>query len=260
MRRETIFIVLLTALLMVPSMSWAKKAKTGEEDGNVFTDAIYGFTFEKNDTWKFKIDKEDPKKPRKYRFQLQKAVYQVPPDRQFSRNTWTAAYGGFFIDTTSLDLEQFKTLLIQENRKHKQKKSITKFAEIIRNGLFGGEKRITLGNLGPGLQLTFKEEYDVEIKDARGNYNIVTDFLMGDAYFTVTGGKVYLFFFTAERPDYRPFKLEIERMLESVAFPGKGNKEPSEADLPDSTSVGKSLKTKEAPAATDSTAKEGEKK
>jgi len=223
-------------LLCGSTIAWADKGKTGEEDGNVYADALYGFTFKKNDNWKFKIKKENPKKPEKYRFTMQKVVYQLPPERRFSRETWNVAYGGFFIDTTSLDLDGFKTLLIEENRKHKQKSAITKFAEIIRDGVFASEKRITFGNLAPGYLLTFKQEYDLQIKDVRDNYDIVTDHLMGDVYFTVYGGKVYLFFFTSERSEYRLCLEDIDEMLASITFPGQEDKKkPSPAGETDST-------------------------
>jgi len=229
-------LALSLVLLCGSTSAWAGKQKTGKEEGNVYSDALYGFTFEKNDNWKFKIKKEKPEKPENYRFTIQKVVYQLPPERRFSRETWNVAYGGFFVDTTSLDLDGFKTLLIEENRKHKQKGKFTKFAEIVRDGAFAAEKRITFGNLAPGYQLTYKQEFDLQIKDVRGNYDIVTDFLMGDIYFTVNGGKVYIFFFTSERSEYRLCLQDIGKMLPSITFPGQEDeKKPSTAADTDST-------------------------
>ena len=200
----------------------AGKVKTGAESGNVFTDARYEFTFEKSENWKFKIFDEDPKRPAGYRFRLQKAVYQVPAERQFARDTWTPACGGVFIDTTSMDLEQFKTMLATPDRKNKLRETIGRQAEIIRDGLVGDIKRTdALKKLGPAYQLTFKQEYSAQIKDVRGNYNIITDHLMGDMYVTINAGKAYVFFFTAERAEYRLAREEFERMLASLSFPGK---------------------------------------
>jgi|GEM_PF-3559385 len=236
MRRKSATVTLLAAILLTSTAAWAGKVKTGKADANVFTDARYGFTFEKNDNWKFKIPKEKPDRPSVYRFELQKSIYQLPHERRFAAETWTIAYGGFFIDTTSLNLEQFKSLLIKENRKHKQKKQLAEVAEIIRDGTCVGEKRYTLGNLGVGCQLTYKEEYDAQIKDYRGVYNIITDHLMGDLYFTVDAGKVSGFFFTAERTDYRICKAEIERMLATLKFPGREKKDSPAAAVKDSMS------------------------
>jgi hypothetical protein len=236
MWRKIGLIAISAALICSSSAARADKQKTGTEDGNLYTDALYGFTFEKNDNWKFNIKDEKPEKPEKFRFRIQEANYQLPPERRFSRETWNVAYGGFFVDTTSLDLDQFKELLVTENRKNKQKNAFTKFAEIVRNGMFVAERRFKFGNLGLGYQLTFKQEYDAQIKDVRGNYDIITDHLMGDVYFTIDAGHVYIFFFTAERAEYRLCKDEIEKMLDTLHFPGRDEEtKTTPADTADTT-------------------------
>jgi len=250
-RKLAVFAVLAT-LLIGAGGTWAKKIKTGQVKENVFTDTRYGFTFEKNDAWKFKTPKEKPDEPQLFRFELQKTSFQLPKERQFAPESWTAAYGGFFIDTTSLNLEQFKTLLTTENRKHKQKKKLAKYAEIIRDGIFVAEKRYTLGNLGEGHRLTFKEEYDAQIVDIKGDYNIITDFLMGEVYFTVKAGKVYGFFFTVERAEYRIVKSEIERMLTTLKFPDREKNKPLPTNPKDSTGTTQTVEPSAA-AAEDST-------
>ena len=237
MRKAATFILMLAILLLASSACWAKKTKTAETDGNLLTDNRYAYTFEKNDNWKFKTNKEKPDKPQFYRFEIQKKSVQMPIERRFSPETWTNAYGGFFVDTTSLNLEQFKALLIGDNPEHKQKKNIVKKAEIIATGEWVGEKHHKFGNLGPGYQLTFKEEYDVQVRDVKDNYNVITDYLMGDVYFAVDAGKVYGFFFTGERAEYRLCKIEIEQMLALLKFPGKDKPKQPPAPQNDSTTA-----------------------
>lgn len=222
MKKATVLVMALLTAFLFSLTAHAGKIKTGTEDGNVFTDARHGFTFQKNENWKFKFFDENPARPEGFRFRLQKAIYQVPAERQFARDTWTPAYGGFYIDTTSMDLEQFKTLLVTLDRKNKLRETVAKQAEIIREGLVADTKRTNvLGKLGSGYQITFKQEYAAQTKDVRGNYNVITDHLMGDLYLTIAAGKVYMFFFTAERAEYRLVKEEIERMLGSLDFPAK---------------------------------------
>lgn len=235
MRKSTTLIMLLAVLFLASSACGAKKAKTAECEGNVLTDNRYAFTFEKNDNWKFKTNKENPEKPEFFRFEIQKTNSQLPLERKFSPESWNIAYGGFFVDTTSLDLDQFKLLLAKQNRKNKQIKSIAKKAEIILTGEVVEERQLKFGNLGPGCDLTFKEEYDVQIRDVKDDYNIITDYLISDVYFAVHGGKVYGFFFTAERAEYRLCKIELEKMLAGLKFPKREKADNTPASESDST-------------------------
>lgn len=224
MRLKSAILAVLVLLLCGTTPALAKKTKTGEVDKNLYTDARYGFTIEKNDNWKFQIHKEKPDKPALFRFNMAKAIYQLPTRRQFSRGTWNVAFGGFFVDTTSLTIEQFKNLLVQEtkeNKKNKQRKEILNVAEIMYLGKFGTERRFIFPKLPRGYRLTYKQDLDIEITDARGGLSVLSEHLMGETYFTIDAGLVYLFFFFSERVEYRICKQDIERMLATLTFPEK---------------------------------------
>ncbi|MFC1476221.1 hypothetical protein ACFLQW_04395, partial [Candidatus Zixiibacteriota bacterium] len=75
----------------------------------------------------------------------------------------------------------------------------------------------------------------VQIRDVKDDYDVVTDYLIGDLYFTVYGGKIYGLFFTAERAEYRLCQIEIENMLATVKFPGQEKAKGSAVVQEDST-------------------------
>jgi len=218
MKRAACYLITVLCLCVVQN-AYAKKVKTGVDTDNLYADSRYGVTFEKNDSWKFKIKKEKEDKPEMIRTVLNKLVYKIPDERKFSPENWTAPYGGLLIDTTSLSLEQFKGILINTESKNKQRRAIAKIAEILNRGEFIGERRLQVGNLGLGCALTFKEEYKVQTRDFRDNYNVISDHVMGELYLTIQDNKFYVLFFTAERTEYRLAKEEIEKMLTTLKFP-----------------------------------------
>ncbi len=194
------------------------KEKTAEVDGEVLTDKIYEYTFTKNENWKFKVLKEEPEEPRFLRFEFTKAAYQMPPKRAFSPETWTVTFGGFFVDTTSLTAQQFADEVVQGEWNEDQRKAIAKKFDLLRDGELNEVLDVQIGALGMGLCMTYSEEYDVQIRDRLGDYDVITDRLIGDLYFTVFGGRVYGLYFVSERADYRLCRTDIRRMIDSISF------------------------------------------
>ncbi len=224
MRKSGIIWSLVLVLLLGSTALAAKKVKTGVVEGNTYTDSRYGFTITKNDNWKFKVEKEKPDEPKRVRVKLQKANYQLPMERKFDPSSWTVAYGGFWIDTTSRTTKEFAAMITDIDYKDKQKKELIKFADLINEGELGTEGKIEFGNLGPGFRLVYKQEYVAEITNLKRETDLVNDYLMGEVYGAVHAGHIYLLFFNAERADYRLCKREIETMLASVYFPAMDKK------------------------------------
>lgn len=220
MKKMWTIILSLALVIAVVSNSQAEKAKTADATDNLLTDNVYGYTFEKNDNWKFKTNNENSKNPEFFRFEIQKKNSQIPLERKFSPETWNTAYGSFFVDTTSLTLKQMSALFQEKNNKQRLIKNIGKKTDLINSGEFAEEKDRTFGKIGLGCVLTFKEAYDVQIRDVKDDYNIITDYLIGDVYFTIYGGKIFGFFFVAERAEYGVCKLELEKMIDTIALPG----------------------------------------
>jgi len=225
------FVVIVAAA----TISWAEKTKTANVVDNSLTDNQYGFVFEKNDNWKFQTADENPKKPEFFRFEIQKKNSQIPLERKYSPETWNPAYGAFFVDTTSLTLKQIKAMFTEKNAKYQPIKNIAKKTELIKQGLFVEEKDHAFGKLGMGCQLTFKEEYDVQIRDVKDDYDVITDYLIGDMYLTVCADKIFGFLFVAERAEYGVCRTEIEKMLETIAFRAAGDNSADSSG--DTTSV-----------------------
>jgi len=228
-----ISILALVVILLGCTTVHAGKVRTGKAKGNTFIDSRYGFTFQKNDDWGFRIPKEKSNEPAECRFELYKQSVKLLKRRivkRFRRGrvihsepldvfTSLSIKGGFFVDTTSLDINGFKWLLIKENRKHKQKLALAELAGFIRHNDCVEQRLIRLGNLGFGYRLSFRSAYSVNSAFSGRN---------GEVYFTVNAGKVYLFFFTFRDPYYyNTCRREIERMLGTLTFPGKQQELPA---------------------------------
>ncbi len=52
----------------------------------------------------------------------------------------------------------------------------------------------------------------------RDRYRILEEILLGDLYIVKNQGRVYVFYYRAERPNYRHVKVEIIKMLQSMVF------------------------------------------
>ncbi len=240
MFRMRVLLIGLSILCLGLATGAVAKERTADVEGEVLTDKVYGYTFTKNENWKFDIPKEKPEEPKFLRFEMAKAVFQIPADRAFSPETWTVTYGGFFVDTTSLTLKEFRDTVIRSEDKHKQRKMIAKRFDLMRNGELNEVLDVQFGAFGPAYCMTYSEEYDVQILDRAENYNVITDRLIGDLYFTVHGGHVYGLYFFSERADYRLCRTEVQRMIDSIALVETGEKADSasvesESDPADTT-------------------------
>lgn len=237
MKKMLAIVLALACVFAVKSNALAEKVETAKIVDNLLTDNMYGYTFEKNDNWKFKTNKDNPQKPEFFRFEIQKKNSQIPLERKYTPETWNAAYGGFFVDTTSLTLKQISALFIEKSNSHRLLKNIGKKTELIADGEFAEEKDRILGKIGPGCALTFKLEYDVQIRDVKDEYNVITDYLIGDVYLTVYGGKIFGFLFVAERSEYGVCKVELEKMIDTITLPGTFNAEAPPDSVHDSTTA-----------------------
>jgi len=103
--------------------------------------------------------------------------------------------------------------LIEENRDHKQKLAIAELAGFVRHDECVTQGIVKLGHVGYGYRLSFEPPFSAGSAALPEN---------GEVYFTVHEGKVYLFYFSF-RDAYYYYNCwrEIERMLDTMTFPGK---------------------------------------
>jgi len=204
------------------------RVETGEMAGNRFIDARHGFNFEKPHDWKLTVLKEAPVSPSPCRVELRRegirtlkrVIISGFRKRGASRPEPLDLYekptisGGLYVDTTSLDINEFKQVIVGERGGRDQHPALGELVDFLRHSICVRQKLARLGELGVGYELGFR---------AAVAANPVSSLIHGEVYFTVNAGKVYLFYFSFRQTDFfDDCRSEIERMVNSLAFPEKG--------------------------------------
>ena len=207
-------------VMLLPTVVWttiaaaADKQPVGVVNGNEFTDQLHGYRFEKSDNWKFgKIEKEKVGEPRRLRFTASQTNFIIPENRKFSQENFNPPEIGFWVDTSSLSVEQFAEELKSRKSKLKARKDIDERFRILAQGTFEEQLKIQLDGVdGRGLRFSFK--YQAQIRNAAlDTYNLIDELRLGDIYFVKYAGKMFVVFFSSERPTYRLAKEGVEAML-----------------------------------------------
>jgi len=152
---------------------------TGTTKKNTYRDARHGFIFTKADNWRYSIPWEKKTESAVRRFSIYVPQTQYSSGRMF---VGSLAKANFVVDTTQMNLKQVNDELLKKYQDFK----------------FAG--RFLLGELGDGYHLT---------QERNG---------LGDAYFTVKDGKLYLIDFVSLKGQYMKFRLQLEKMLTTITF------------------------------------------
>ena len=215
--RGILRVMLLPTVVWVTIAAAADKQPVGVIAGDVFTDQLHGYRFEKTENWKFgKIEKEKAGDPRHLRMTATQANYIIPENRKFSQENFNAPEIGIWVDTSSLSVDQFAEELKSRKSKLKARKDIDERFRIMAQGNFEEQLKIQLDGVdGRGLRFSFK--YQAQIRNAAlDTYNLIDEVRLGDIYFVKYSGKMIVIFFSSERPTYRLAKEDLETMLTKI--------------------------------------------
>ncbi|MBI3872353.1 MAG: hypothetical protein HY304_04665 [candidate division Zixibacteria bacterium] len=197
----------------------ATRQDTGKVDGDRFVDRSYGFAFHKYENWKYgKIDQEDPAHPVHARFTLTQKNPQIPNERRTNQETFTTPSLGLWADTSSLSVEAFVDAVKDKKCKLKWRKDLATQFPLIDKGHFEEQAQIQIGGQG-GIVLQYRLPYEAQLYDrATDRYSMIEESLLGDAYIVKDHGRVYVFYFRAERPSYRTVREEVRGMILTMEF------------------------------------------
>ena len=219
--RRILAFVAVALAVSVGTATAAKKQKTGVIENNVYRDNLYGFRFEAIDNWKFdKPKKEKPDDPRRERFRLIQKNYQVPSERRDNQEDYTPPGLGLWVDTTSLPVDSFAAQIANPKSKLKARKEIMRVFSDLQSSSYKFENQTRIQIDGAdGVVQNYRVDYEVQLYDrVRDRYRILEEILLGDLYIVKNRGRVYVFFYRAERPNYRHVKVEITKMIQSMSF------------------------------------------
>jgi len=216
--RRLVIAVLVAACPMAVSHA-AGKQVAGRVDGNKFVDQLYGFSFEKYDNWTFgKVQQEDPAKPARVRFTLMQQNYEIPADRQSTQESFTPPGLGLWVDTTSLSAESLAAEISNIKSKAKWRKDLAQAASFIDRGTLMDRGPIQI-NGSDGIRQQYRINYEAQVYNrVTDKTSVITDALIGDLYVVTNHGRVYAFFFRAERVAYPTLKDQVKGMILTMDF------------------------------------------
>lgn len=218
MSRMRLWAILAIVLLVSVAVAGDKRP-TGAAAGNHYRDALYGFTFEKYDNWKFgKIDDEDPAKPRGTRFVLTQKSVNIPTEYLDNEEKFTMPTIGVYVDTSAMPLEAYAAEMADRKSKRAMRKDLARAFPILTKGQFVEQGPITIDGQ-KALALHFRQDYEVQLYNrVKDQYSLKEDALLGDLYVAKRGNNVFLLHFTCERAIYRTVNEEAKAIIMTVDF------------------------------------------
>ncbi len=210
---------ILSIALLVSVAVAGEKRPTGTVAGNFYRDALYGFTIEKYDNWKFgRIDDEEAGKPRGTRFVLTQKSVNVPTDYLDNEEKFTMPTIGVYVDTSAMPLEAYAAEMADRKSKRAARKDLAKAFPILTKGQFVEQGPFTIDGQ-KGLAMHFRQDYEVQLYNrVKDEYKLKEDALLGDLYLAKRGDLVYLLHFICEREIYRTVNEEAKAIIMSVDF------------------------------------------
>ena len=224
------FSIALLSVLIISLFSmgtvWAKKKpKSGEVDGRAFTDSKFDFSITLPEGWKISL------KPKKspLRFVSLKKDYAIPMHFRVAPNYTEIPKIKIYVDTTSLDVRDFVDSLASRTFDSPQKRNIVAVFEIL-DGRYKRPRirRLRLENGLKGRRLSTKLKYTTNVQ-APGELTstVVTDFLSGQIAFFERDDHVVMIYLVSESLFYKTNAELFEKVLETLSFSEKPEKEES---------------------------------
>jgi hypothetical protein len=232
MRLRIVFLAMTLTLALVGGAVAGKKQKVGTVKENLYTDNLYGFTFQAFDNWKFAgIDKEDTTKPKQRRFVLVQKNYHIPTRRGGNQENYTPPTLGLWVDTSSLPIDTFAVEIADRKTKLKARKLLAKDFPLLRKGNFEQQGAIQIGGAN-GIIQKYRMEYEAQLYNrATDYYSVIEELLLGDLYIVEKDGRMFVFYFRAERENYPIVNEEVKKMILSMDFePSVATEEEEESE------------------------------
>jgi hypothetical protein len=219
MRRLTVGLTLIVAILMIANPCLAKKKKTGEVKKSVYTDAKFGFQITGLDNWKIKTQKE----PSCLRASMTQKNHKVSRTPGATAQTTAIPTILILADTTSLSLAEVETCLFYkcENLENKDKYRIK--LDLIPNSEYLGVGDVMVDSL-PARMYTLQQKYKKTVEDPRermspmGSTVIIEEFLAGHVILFKKENNIYVVQFSCEREFFAPTNEEFQKIIQSWKF------------------------------------------
>jgi len=223
-----IITAMLALMLLIVSSNIAyskKEPKSGEVNGQTFSDSKFDFSIELPIGWKISL------KPKKslLRFVSLKKDYAIPMHFRVAQNYTTIPKIKVYVDTTSLDIRDFVDSLGSRTFDSPQKRDIVSEFGIL-NGQYKRPRirRLRLENGIKGRRLSTKLKYVINVQ-APGEFTstVVTDFTSGQIAFFERDDHVLMIYLVCESLFYKTNAELFDKALETLTFGEKSEKEES---------------------------------
>ena len=214
------FLIALLMTAVVFSVVQARgKKKSGNVEGDTYTDATYPFKVTFNDLWKASTKKADDA----VRLILTKKKYDIPPAYTRVPNYTTTPKITVMVDTTSMPLDMFVDSLLSDDYKSDEKKDIlTEFPILYGDFQLRRRFKVPVGDgEGEGIQITAQLQYTISIQGAGSNSDrgeIVTDFQGGSVFFAKKDDNVYMMHFIGEWRYFDTLEKDFDEIVKGFQF------------------------------------------
>jgi hypothetical protein len=206
-------------ILSIFQLSFAQKKRTGEVEGNVFTDKRFGYNLTFLSNWKLKTEKE----PSLIRATLTKKNYEVDRTTRFASYEVTIPTIIIIADTTQITLEEFSEALLKDKKKLKNRQEYVLKLDFLTDAEKIEEKEVLVDSVRTKM-LTFRKKYLKTVEDPRklssseGGNVIVEEFIVGYLLLFKKGANMFVVQFSCERQFISPNHREFTAIMEGWKF------------------------------------------
>jgi hypothetical protein len=219
MKRIYFLILVFSLILTIFQLSFAQKKRTGEVEGNVFTDKAFGYSLTFLSNWKLRTEKE----PSLVRATLTKRNYEVDRSTRFASYEVTIPTIVIMADSTALSLEEFSELLFKNPKKLNKGEEYRLKLDFLTGAEKVEEKEILVDSLRTKM-MAFRKRYLKAVEDPRklsttgeGNV-IVEEFISGYLLLFKRGTNIFVVQFSCERQFIAPNQQEFTAIMEGWRF------------------------------------------
>jgi len=219
MKKIYLLIPIFLFILSIFQLSFAQKKRTGEVEGNVFTDKRFGYNLTFLSNWKLKTEKE----PSLIRATLTKKNYEVDRTTRFASYEVTIPTIIIIADTTQITLEEFSEALLKDKKKLKNRQEYVLKLDFLTDAEKIEEKEVLVDSVRTKM-LTFRKKYLKTVEDPRklssseGGNVIVEEFIVGYLLLFKKGANMFVVQFSCERQFIGPNHREFTAIMEGWKF------------------------------------------
>ncbi len=214
---KRLLIAVFLVALFFSLVSAKKKDLAGSVENGTYLDDIYNVSLVIPDAWDFSLKKS--KSP--VRIILSKKQYDIPIQFQNAPNLTTVPKIVMYIDTTSLNVDQFVDSLLSEQYKSKQKNNIlSQFKSLFGNALVKRRSKQSIGDI-TGVRIATQMKYTVEVPWAGSESDradVVSDFYGGSTFFAKDGNNIVMLQLVCEWRYFDVLEKDFVKMLDGLKF------------------------------------------